>query len=125
MVWVPLSQLISGEANLCVLVTFPWSAHFYLAFSGDLPPVEPDQVPNNNQQLNPPNPQPNQNNQSNSQQNLPNQSEDLPMELPIQPNQPQNLPTNPPNQPNQPNPPPNQPPNYQHIHQCQCLTHNN
>ena len=30
-----MSQLISGDADLCALVTFPWSAHFYLAFSGD------------------------------------------------------------------------------------------
>ena len=67
----------------------------------DLPLVEPDQVPNNNPQLNQPNPQP----------NLPNQPPYLPAELPNQPNQPQNPPTNPPNQPNQPNPPPNQPPN--------------
>ena len=35
MVWVPLSQLNSGDANLCMLVTFPQSAHFLLAFSGD------------------------------------------------------------------------------------------
>ena len=68
----------------------------------DLPWVEPDQVPNDNLQLNQPNPQPNQPNQPNPQPNLPNQPQNLPAELPIQPNQPQNPPTNPPNQPNQP-----------------------
>ena len=67
----------------------------------DLPLVEPDQVPNNNPQLNQPNPQP----------NLPNQPPHPPAEPPNQPNQPQNLAPNPPNQPNQPNPPCNQPPN--------------
>ena len=45
----------------------------------DLPPVEPDKVPNNNLQLNQPNPQPNQPNQPNPP-----------------PSQPPNLPANPP-----------------------------
>ena len=30
---VPITFL--GDADLCILVTFPWSAHFYLAFSED------------------------------------------------------------------------------------------
>ena len=30
---VPITFL--EDANLCMLVNFPWSAHFYLAFSGD------------------------------------------------------------------------------------------
>ena len=86
----------------------------------DLPLVELDQIPNNN------NPQPNQ--ISDPQLNPPNQPLDLPAEepdqpnllpnlpnqpnqLPNQPNQPQNPPTELPNQPNQPNLPPNLSPN--------------
>ena len=77
----------------------------------DLPLVELDQVPNNNN-----NPQPNQ--IPDPQLNPPNQPLDLPTEEPNQPNQPNQLP-NQPNQPqnppielpNQANLPPNKPPN--------------
>ena len=82
----------------------------------DIPLVELDEVPNNNNpqwnqipdpQLNPPN-QPldlpaEEPDQPNLLPNLPNQ----PNKLPNQPNQPQIPPTLLPNQPNQPNPPPN------------------
>ena len=68
----------------------------------DLPPVEPDQVLNNNPQLNQPNPQPISSKSATTSSHRTSKSTKA---------SPQNPPTYPPHQPYQPNPPPNQPPN--------------
>ena len=88
-----------------------------------LPPIDLEQGPNNNLQLNPPNQslelpaeEVDQSNQQNPPAEQPNQANPH--------NQPQNPPIELPNQPNQPNPP-NQPPDLPVNPQIQWLTSNN